>query len=66
MHDGGSSGAIVVVVVATSLVMEGVATLIMGVADTGSDDGIAGRSLRGMDGRDILIIRCWGAIIPEC
>lgn len=41
--------------------------LIMDGADIGDDDdGIAGKSFRGIGGGDVFVIRCWGALIVEC
>lgn len=50
-----------------SSAVEGTMVLIMDGADIGDDDdGIAGKSLRGIGGGDVSVIRCWGARIVEC
>lgn len=49
-----------------SSVEEGTMVLTMDGADIGDDDGIAGKSLRGIGGGDVFVIRCWGARIVDC
>lgn len=56
-----------VATIMSSAVEEGTMVLIMDGADIGDDDdGIAGKSFRGIGGGDVFVIRCWGALIVEC